>query len=214
MKHFEFLVEDQSGGLALERLLPHVLEDKATFKIHSYKGLGHIPTKVKAMGKMTHNQCLLNKLPSLLRGYAKTPESGIVVVVCDLDDKNKEDFIAELTEISNSCVPKSQALFCLAVEELEAWYLGDLQAVRQAYPQAKNGILNGYKNDAICGTWELLADAIYKGGHQALLKKGGQEVGLQKCNWAKMITPYIQMKRNSSPSFKCFCSDLQKAIGS
>ncbi|MDO9141925.1 MAG: hypothetical protein Q7U38_16515 [Methylobacter sp.] len=30
----------------------------------------------------------------------------------------------------------------------------------------KEVVLNAYISDSICGTWELLADAVYKGGFQ------------------------------------------------
>ena len=41
--HFEILVEDQSGKKALDILVPKIIGDEHTFKVISYKGLGHIP---------------------------------------------------------------------------------------------------------------------------------------------------------------------------
>jgi hypothetical protein len=100
-------------------------------------------------------------------------------------------------------------LFCIAIEEFEAWYLGDLDAIRSAYPRAKSAVLNGYINDSICDTWELLADAVYTGGHKALSKKGSQEVGKQKSIWAKEISPHMDVSRNISPSFIDMYSRLE-----
>jgi hypothetical protein len=115
--------------------------------------------------------------------------------------------------VLESCEPKPKSIFCLAIEEFEAWYLGDLKAVRKAYPNAKNSILSSYINDSICGTWELLADAVYKGGHEALKQKGGQEIGKQKSIWAKAISPHMDVDNNASLSFKFLRSELREKAG-
>jgi len=99
--------------------------------------------------------------------------------------------------------------FEFLVEEFEAWYLGDLPAVRKAYPKAKNSVLRSYVNDSICDTWELLADAIYKGGRSALLSKGWQVIGMQKSIWAETISPHMNVETNASPSFQYFRLKLQ-----
>ena len=101
---------------------------------------------------------------------------------------------------------------CLAIEEFEAWYLGDLAAVRKAYPKARNNILNRYKNDDICGTWELLADAVCKDGHKALIKMGWQAAGKQKSIWADEITPYMNVDANNSPSFNEMIKKLRGIV--
>ncbi len=43
--HFEILVEDLSGKKALDILIPKIIDMNAghTFRVHSYKGSGHIP---------------------------------------------------------------------------------------------------------------------------------------------------------------------------
>lgn len=41
--HFEILVEDESGKIALEKFIPKILDSQHTWNIHSYKGIGHIP---------------------------------------------------------------------------------------------------------------------------------------------------------------------------
>lgn len=209
--HFEFLVEDQSGAKAMDILLPKLLEGKATYKIHSYKGLGHLPTNLQPKSGAA-KRILLDQLPRLLRGYGRVPHFGSIVVICDLDDNNKEQFLSELKGVLNSCSPKPDAHFCLAIEEFEAWYLGDLVAVKKAYPKAKDSILNGYSNDSICGTWELLADAVYKGGSNALNKMGWQAVGKQKSIWAAEISPHMNINGNNSPSFKDMTNKLRTLI--
>jgi hypothetical protein len=209
--HFEFLVEDQSGAEALKILASKLLEDNNTCRVHHYRGLGHPPKGLKPKTD-ANKRILLDRLPQILKGYGRIPNVGYIVIICDLDDKDKKIFLKELNNILNSCSPKPDACFCLAIEEIEAWYLGDLEAIRKAYPSAKKAVLNGYVNDSICGTWELLADATYKGGYKALSKKGRQAIGIQKFEWANMISPYMDISNNKSPSFMYFCSKVHDII--
>jgi len=89
----------------------------------------------------------------------------------------------------NRCDPKPETYFCIAIEEGEAWYLGDLIAVKKAYPQAKDTILNSYVNDSICDTWELLADALFSGGTRKLSQLGYHAIGREKITWAEKSPP-------------------------
>ena len=207
--HFEFLVEDQSGAKAMSILLPKLFGNNDTYSIkRPYKGMGALPNDLRPKSD-ANKRILLDQLPRLLRGYGKVPNFGYIIIICDLDDRSKIKFISELNNVLNSCKPKPNALFCLAIEEFEAWYLGDLTAVRKAYPKAKESILNGYKNDSICGTWELLADAVNKGGSRTLIKKGWQAVGKQKYVWAEEISPYMNINENVSPSFNNMIKQLR-----
>ena len=200
--HFEILVEDQSGKKALDILVPKIIGVEHTCEVHAYKGLGCIPknmnTAVDASKRM-----LLNNLPRLLKGYGKswTNYPAAVFVVCDLDDKCLKTFRQELYAVLNACHPRPETRFCIAVEEGEAWLLGDISAIKAAYPKAKDGILKEYANDSICGTWEYLADALYKGGSAALSARGRQVVGAEKSQWAEKITPHMNVANNVSPSF-------------
>jgi len=211
MMHFEFLIEDQSSGKSMEILIPKLLGNEITFRIHPYKGIGRISKNLRPKSD-ANKRILLDQLPKILRGYGHTPHSGIIVIICDLDDKDKQQFLSELQGVLTTCEPKPQTLFCLAIEEFEAWYLGDLNAIRKAYPYAKNTVLNSYVNDSICGTWELLADAIYKGGSKELNKRGRQSVGEQKSVWAGTISPHMNVNENISPSFKEMYTQLQTVI--
>jgi hypothetical protein len=90
----------------------------------------------------------------------------------------------------------------LAIEEGEAWLLGDPDAVLAAYPKINVSYLYSYVPDSICGTWESLADLVYPGGAKALKSKGFIEVGHQKYQWAKNIAPFVDPNRHRSNSFK------------
>ena len=92
----------------------------------------------------------------------------------------------------------------MAIEEGEAWLLGDIPAIQSVYPNAKNAVLNGYENDSICGTWEKLADAVFAGGAAKLSAQGWQAVGTEKSIWAEKISPHMDIENNASPSFNYF----------
>jgi len=111
------------------------------------------------------------------------------------------------------CNPAPTTLFRLAIEEMEAWYLGDRQALMLAYPKARKEVLNGYQQDSVCGTWELLADAVYPGGQRAIHKAGWPLPGEIKHEWAKRIGPHMRVEDNQSPSFCKFRDGLRRLIG-
>lgn len=211
--HFEILVEDVSGKKALNILIPKIIGEEHTFTVHSYKGIGKIPGNLKSPAE-AHKRILLAQLPNLLRGYGKTfaqypPVSpAALIVVCDLDDKCLHAFRLELLTLLEQCHPKPNARFCIAIEEGEAWFLGDLPAVKAAYPHADNSVLCRYENDSICGTWEQLADAVFPGGAKKLISQGWQAVGLEKSTWAETISPHMNVELNRSSSFNYFRKTL------
>ncbi len=206
--HFEILVEDASGKIVLESILKKILgtnEKRHTYKIFPYKGIGRIPKNLR--GKVDpQKRILLDRLPKLLKGYGKSLQNfqAAVIVVVDLDDKNCLVFKQEMLDILNTCNPRPTTLFRIAIEEGEAWLLGDRKAVKAAYPRAKEQILSLYKQDSICGTWEKLADAIYQGGSQKLKQLGWPHTGRAKCEWATNIAPYMDIEANKSRSFQVF----------
>ena len=82
--HIEVLTEDSSGKVLLEHLLPKLIGpngDAHSWRIHDYRGIGRIPPGLK--GGDPGKRILLDRLPSLLRGYARTPGIDAVVVVLD-----------------------------------------------------------------------------------------------------------------------------------
>ena len=62
--HFEILVEDISGGKALNILIPKIIGTSNTFKIHSYKGIGKIPKDLQGKTDPA-KRILLDRLPKL-----------------------------------------------------------------------------------------------------------------------------------------------------
>ncbi|MGE4488022.1 MAG: hypothetical protein AB7E95_00580 [Kiritimatiellales bacterium] len=216
--HFDILVEDVSGKRMLDLLVPKILGEFHTFQVHHYKGIGRLP-KGMASGSEPQKRILLDQLPRVLQGFGKTYAAypagyqSAVVVVCDLDDRCLKAFRAELLRLLQRCNPAPEARFCIAVEEGEAWFFGDLNAVRTAYPHSKDAVLSSYANDSICGTWEKLADAVYSGGAAALKALGWTMIGREKSIWADAIAPNMDVNANSSPSFCYFRDKLRGLAG-
>lgn len=213
--HIEILVEDRSGEKLLTPVLPKLLGEYAnphTWNIHSYKGIGRIPKNLKGSVDPS-KRILLDQLPRLLQGYGRTPGIDAVVVVLDLDKRNCLEFLAELKSLATECNPAPNTiLFRLAIEEMEAWYLGDRLSLQSAYPRARADVLNRYVQDSACDTWELLADAVYPGGSAAIKKAGWPLPGQVKYEWAERIGPLLEPDRNGSPSFCKLRDGLRRLI--
>ena len=211
--HFEVLVEDESGCIAVGILLGKLLGPKGlhhNWRMHAYKGMGGIPKDLRGRTDPA-KRILLDRLPALLRGYGKSlDDSSAVIVVVDLDSRNCIEFKRKLLEILESCDPRPTTLFRIAIEEIEAWLLGDRDAVMAAYPRAKRGVLDSYVQDDICGTWEVLAAAVHSGGLAQIKEAGWPASGNAKCEWAQKIAPNMDLERNRSPSFRAFRDGVRR----
>ena len=215
--HFEVLIEDKSGSIALDAVMEKILGGNGqthSWKLHPYKGIGRIPRNLHAVpdpGK----RLLLNHLPRLLRGYGRSLRPGreCVVVVVDLDNRNCVVFKRELLGVLNACRPRPSTLFRIAIEEGEAWLLGDRGALKAAYPNANDTVLNAYVQDSICGTWEVLADAVHPGGSAPLKSAGYPTAGKAKCEWAGRIAPHMDVNGNRSKSFQVLRDGVRRLAG-
>jgi hypothetical protein len=202
--HIEFLVEEPSCEAALQNILPKVFQSQTTFRIHPFRG----------------KQDLLKKLPDRLRGYkAWIPESWRIVVLVDADEGDCHEIKAKLERaaIQARFITKSgvspgsrfQVLNRLAIEELEAWFFGDTQALHAAYPRISLHLGNRarYRDpDAIIGgTWEAL--------ERELKRVGYFPGGLNKINAAREISKFMTPERNRSRSFQIFRHGLIEMTG-
>jgi hypothetical protein len=214
--HLEILVEGQTEITALEPLLTRILgpyRQHHTWRIHKHRGVGKLPDN-PAEKPNPKDPTLLHNLPSKLRAYGKSLQNTeAVVVLLDLDSlPDCKVFKRSLTALLNDCNPDMKSLFRIAIEELEAWFLGDKAALIEAYPNVNKTVLSGYVQDSQCGTWEKLADAVYPGGHAALKKQGPMQCLKQKRIWARDIAPKMDIENNSSPSFQQFRDGLRNLV--
>jgi hypothetical protein len=201
--HFEFLVEELSAEMALHNLLPKLLVGEHTYRIISFQG----------------KKDLLDKLPKELRGYQRwiDPDFKIIVLI-DRDGQDCHVLKNHLEELSANAhlITKSKAnknlifnvLNRIAIEELEAWFFGDHEAVKIAYPRVSNTFQNKaqYRNpDQISGgTWEAL---------ERVLKAAGYfKYGYRKTEAAANISKHMEPLRNRSKSFQIFWSGIADII--
>ena len=197
--HIEFLVEEPSAEAALQNLVPKILGDQGDFTIHVHEG----------------KPDLLKKLPGRLAGYARwLPNDYRIVVLIDEDrqdckklKKNLEHVARNaglLTKSRAKTGSKFQVLNRIAVEELEAWFFGDIQALVKSYPRVSPTLhqKRGYRNsDAIAGgTWEALERVLQRAGYF----KGG----LAKIEAARQISQNMEPDSNRSISFQVFREGL------
>ena len=174
-RHVEFLVEEPSMEAFLRALLPRLLPPDRSFDVRVFQG----------------KPDLLRKLENRLRGYAKwLPEDHRIVVMVDRDNDECHALKVQLEETAGRAglLTRSRAagrpwqlVNRVVIEELEAWYFGDWDAVRAAYPRVSATIPNKapYRvPDAIVGrdlgsvranleTAQLLHDRTAQGGSGA-----------------------------------------------
>ncbi|MEO5362469.1 MAG: DUF4276 family protein [Magnetococcus sp. DMHC-8] len=221
--HFEILVEGQADLVTLSILMPRLVGPYRcphTWKIHKHRGIGKLPAEgdVGRVNRKDHS--LLHTLPGKLKVYGeRMREDEMVVVLVDLDDRpDCRIFKQELVALLRHCPKQPRCLFRIAVQELEAWFLGDTAALYSAYPHARRAPLDACAQGSQSGTWESLADIIHPGSWSALLAAGGRR-GKRSClvmdrkqEWAKRIAPHMDVECNRSPSFQCFRDGLRRFV--
>ena len=214
--HFQYLVEDQSGAALIRILMQKIVElyPNATYDCKGFRGIGGFTSKNTI--KETKTGKLPNDLATYLRGFDRSLQSfpSVIIVVLDSDDHDVQQFRSELEAVAMQNMIKIDHVFCLAVEEIEAWLLGDRHALLSAYPHAKMHVLNTYVQDSICGTWEVLADAVYPGGTSKLSREHASfiEIGKLKAEWAQNIGIHMDLKSNESPSFNDFIHEIERRL--
>lgn len=185
-----------------------------TYGCKHFGGIGGF-SKSANISRIKTNK-ILNDLDMYLSAFNKKFQTYEVAlfIVLDNDKRNCQEFEQELKEKANSLNLTIDYVFCIAVEEIEAWLLGDLSAIQKAYPQAKLSASKNYIQDSICGTWEILANVVYPGGVLQLIKNssGYAEIGKMKCEWAKKIGKHLDLDNNASPSFQKFISEIKNRI--
>ena len=214
--HFQFLIEDQSSAVLIEILMQRIssTNESITFNCKPFRGIGGFTKKNTV--KETKSGKLLNDLATYLRGFNKSLQyiPAVIIVVLDNDTRNTKEFLAELKQVARQNKINLDHVFCIAVEEVEAWLLGDEAAVLAAYPSAKLQLLHTYVQDSICGTWEVLADVVYPGGVSKLKKDCPTyiEIGKYKSEWARNIGIHMDIAHNNSPSFNHFITEINKRL--
>ena len=185
----------------LNVLLPRLLPAHRTFAIGVFRG----------------KHALLRELERRLRAYAAwLPEDHRIVVMVDRDNDDCLALKAQLEEAAgrSGLVTRTHAMERpwqlvnrVVIEELEAWFFGDWQAVQAAYPRVSASIPNkaAYRDpDAIAGgTWEAF---------ERILKRYGYfTTGLRKIEATRAVAAHMDPARNRSRSFGIFADAIAEA---
>lgn len=207
MPVLEILVEEPSCEIAVRNLLPKILPKGSQYNLRYFQG----------------KDDFLKKLPSRLEGYRQRSDIQDlrIVTLVDEDRKNCIELKKQLEKVCSAkgFVTRSrigagnfyQVANRIAVEELEAWFFGDIEAMKSAYPNLKRKFPNLERRkefrspDTIeGGTWETLEKLLQKAGYYS--------GGLQKLDAARKISENMQPDRNISPSFKLFRNTLREIV--
>jgi hypothetical protein len=200
--HLEFLVEEASAKAALDNVVPRIVPAQVTFFVHPHDGKSD----------------LLAKLPGRLHGYRSwMPADWRVIVLIDRDQpvancqrvkQELEDKATAAGLWTRATAPPGQSFHVinrLAVEELEAWFFGDVPALVAAYPgiSLHLGKQAKYRDpDAIAGgTWEALERVLQRAGYYS--------GGLPKIEVAARVSEHMDPDRNRSRSFQVFREALR-----
>jgi len=191
--HIEFLVEEQSIEMALKILVPKMIGSQHTFVIHNFQD----------------KKKLLKRLPKRMQAYANfLPDDWRIVVLVDRDNDDCKKLKQALCTASYVMTQKKGfvVLHRIAIEELEAWFLGDIPAIRVEFPKVPANLDKKQKfrdPDAIKGgTWKTLDKLIKDYGYQ----------GLFKTDFAKRVAPFMDIENNRSKSFQVFRDGLRKIV--
>ena len=183
--HLVFLVEESSMADTLDIFLPRFLPDTITFQTVPHEG----------------KQDLEKSLPRKLRGWV-TP--GVFFIV--MRDNDGADCIVVKDRLTRSCkdAGREDTLVRLVCQELEAWFLGDLEAVEKAF--GKTGLREKYQSKKRFRD----PDATISPSEE-LTKICGSS---SKRSRAKLIAEHlsIQADVNKSYSFSVFLSGVQHLI--
>lgn len=199
--HLVFLVVETSAEEFLRQLLDRYLPGEVTYEIHPFEG----------------KDDLLKRLESRLRAYSRwLPQTSRLFVLVDRDDDDCLVLKARLETIAanagltsrNASPADWQVATRLPIEELEAWYFGDWEAVSACYAGVKLTTPSRarYRNpDAVRGgTWQAFERVLQTAGYY----RGG----LRKIEAAKLIGAVIDPTRCRSASFQIFWSAVQEAV--
>jgi hypothetical protein len=199
-------VEEPSMEETLNILRPQLIDHSVSFKIINHGS----------------KQKLLSDLPARMRGYAQrlANEDIRVLVAVDRDNdqchilKRRLELAASSAALSTKSNPDARGHFRIVnrivIEELEAWFFGDVPALCRAYPGVPESLSMkaGLRDpDAIAGgTWERLLKVLQEAGHYRSAEN------LPKIEVARKVASAMNVSASRSQSFNHFVSGLRSLL--
>ena len=205
MTFLRVLVEGDSDVPVVREVLTRRfrLTEHVQFAIYPHQGKGDRPANMLARPD-PKRRGLLDQLPAKLRAWAKEAQDfdTRVVVLVDADDEDCKELKSYLLSLKPA---PEKTLFRIAVEELESWFLADVEAITRAFPSAKIARLPKGRPDRVIGAAEALA--------RALDVEAAKVTGRDKARWAERIAPHLDLDEPQSPSLRAFVTGIDKLIG-
>lgn len=206
MIFFEILLEGTSDVPVVKEILTRQfnLKEDINFRIHPNRDKGNLPQNPSAMPDPKHRG-LLDQLPAKLRGYSYLPDGYCVIVLVDADSTDCKELKKSLVDLYGQLDKRpSCILFRIAVEEIESWFLADINAVQSAYPKAKLSKISSIPPDRVVGAWEQIAEAL---GVNPQDCDGGD-----KREWSIRISPHLNFDQPKSPSLEAFINGIARLV--
>ena len=199
----KFFVEELSAEEALYNLVPKIIGPGHSIKIYSFQGKHDLLNN------------LSNRLKALKRGFASDDR---IVILIDEDREDCKALKGKLETIANASGFNSKSavlpgtmfhvLNRIAVEELEAWFFGDMNALLNAFPKLPASLREkaSFRNpDGINGgTWEALERVLNKYGYYS--------GGIPKVELARAVSQHMNPQNNRSRSFQVFRDGLAEMV--
>ena len=195
----DFFTEEESAKVIVDAILPQILPKGTEWNVYSFQGKND----------------MLGKLPKRLRAYHHQPlSSRRVVILIDSDHQDCTELKSRLEETAKTAglVTKTadsqsfRVVTRIVVEELEAWFFGDVEALSSAYASVPKSLSakKGFEfPDRIHDPAEQLSHVLKK-------EYSGR---LPKLEVAARISRHMVAERNTSLSFQAFCRGVWACAG-
>lgn len=191
MPRLEFLLEEPSMEAALEILLPKILPPQWKINenvfLRPHQGKGD----------------LRKSIPTKVRAFAHQREAIGIVVLHDQDANDCVELKQSLLSLCNANLQGASPpphLVRIVCRELEAWYLGDMDAIQTAYPDFKasqHRNRSKFRTPDSCNAKDELRKIL---------------PAFQQIATAKAIAPHLDIEANRSRSFQNFVSGLHRFV--
>jgi hypothetical protein len=175
------LLEEYSAKAFLDAYLPRILPEGISFITVPHQGKSDLEKSI----------------PIKLRAW-RTPDTRFVILR-DQDQADCGDVKEGLLELCRQ--GRKDALVRIACRTLEAWFLGDLDAVQASYPGSRASTFGRKaryrKPDSIIDPVDAIRKIVPE---------------FQKVDGARRLGKHVERERNISPSFETFVSGVLRYV--
>lgn len=187
MGRLEILVEEPSMAELLHFILPSALPS------------GWVLNENVFVRKHQGKSDLRKSIPIKLKSFSYWREPVGFLIMQDQDSNDCKQLKREIQDLCSG-YQHIPILIRIVCREMEAWYLGNMDAIQEAYPTFNAGAFKKkakFRNPDICNAKDELKKILPH---------------YQEISSARKIGPYIQSENNVSGSFHQFLAGLQKII--